>query len=85
MSRALTLNPATIADGARTAAPGEITFPLIMQYVADRLTVDDAELLRTMWYLWERLKIVVEPTGALGARPHCSKLSSTPAANEQAS
>ena len=60
-------NPATIADGARTSAPGLITFPLIMHYVADMLTVDDAELLRTMWYLWERLKIVVEPTGALGA------------------
>ena len=60
-------NPATIADGARTPAPGRITFPLIMHYVADMLTVDDAELLRTMWYLWERMKIVVEPTGALGA------------------
>ena len=60
-------NPATIADGARTSAPGQITFPLIMHYVADMLTVDDAELLRTMWYLWERLKVVVEPTGALGA------------------
>ena len=60
-------NPDTIADGARTAAPGHVTFPLIMHYVADILTVDDAELLRTMWYLWERLKIVVEPTGALGA------------------
>ena len=60
-------NPDTIADGARTAAPGDITFPLIMRYVSDMLTVDDAELLRTMWYLWERLKIIVEPTGALAA------------------
>lgn len=60
-------NPDTIADGARTSAPGDITFPLIMRYVADMLIVDDTELLRTMWYLWERLKIVVEPTGALGA------------------
>jgi threonine dehydratase len=59
-------NPATIADGARTAAPGQITFPLIMYYVADMLSVDDQELLRAMWVLWERLKIVVEPTGALG-------------------
>jgi threonine dehydratase len=38
-----------------------------MAHVADMLTVDDAELLRTMWYLWERMKIIVEPTGALGA------------------
>ena len=30
-------------------------------------TVDDRALLRTMFYLWERLKLVVEPTGALGA------------------
>jgi threonine dehydratase len=60
-------NPDTIADGARTPAPGDITFPLILHYVADVLTVDDSALLRTMWYLWERLKVVVEPTGALGA------------------
>jgi threonine dehydratase len=61
------VNPATIADGARTSAPGDITFPLIQRYVADMLTVADGELLRAMWYLWERLKTVVEPTGALGA------------------
>jgi threo-3-hydroxy-L-aspartate ammonia-lyase len=60
-------NPDTIADGARTSAPGDITFPLIQHYVADMLTVDDRELVRTMLYLWERLKVLVEPTGALGA------------------
>jgi threonine dehydratase len=60
-------NPDTIADGARTSAPGAITFPLIMRHVADILTVDDAELLSAMWYLWERMKTIVEPTGALGA------------------
>jgi threonine dehydratase len=35
--------------------------------VDDFLTVTDAELLKTMFYLWERMKIVVEPTGALAA------------------
>jgi threonine dehydratase len=60
-------NPDTIADGARTSAPGNVTFPLILEYVHDMLTVTDAELLRTMFFLWERMKIVVEPTGALGA------------------
>lgn len=60
-------NPDTIADGARTSAPGDVTFPLIMRHVAGMLTVDDDELLRTMLYLWERMKIIVEPTGALGA------------------
>jgi threonine dehydratase len=68
-------NPATIADGARTSAPGDITFPLIQRYVADMLTVDDDELLRAMWFLWERLKVVVEPTGALAAAALlCGKL-----------
>lgn len=60
-------NPDTIADGARTTAPGDLTFPLIMQHVSRMLTVEDDALLKAMWYLWERLKIIVEPTGALGA------------------
>ena len=60
-------NPDTIADGARTSSAGNITFPLILQHVHDMLTVTDAELLAAMFYLWERMKIVVEPTGALGA------------------
>jgi len=59
--------PETIADGARTQAPGDVTFPLILQNVDDMLTVTDGELLRAMFYLWERLKTIVEPTGALGA------------------
>jgi threonine dehydratase len=60
-------NPQTVADGARTPSMGAITFPLMLQYVNDMTTVDDASLLRTMFYLWERLKLVVEPTGALAA------------------
>jgi threonine dehydratase len=60
-------NPATVADGARTSSLGTYTFPLVTTRVADMMTVDDAALLRTMFYLWERLKLVVEPTGALGA------------------
>ena len=60
-------NPKTVADGARTPSLGSLTFPLILQYVSDMTSVDDPTLLRTMFYLWERLKLVVEPTGALGA------------------
>lgn len=60
-------NPDTIADGARTSSAGKLTFPLILHHVYDMLTVTDAELLRSMLYLWERMKIVVEPTGALAA------------------
>jgi len=60
-------NPDTIADGARTPALGKITFPLVLALVHDMATVDDRELVDAMLYLWERMKIVVEPTGALGA------------------
>jgi threonine dehydratase len=60
-------NPKTVADGARTPSLGSLTFPLVLQYASDMATVDDPTLLRTMFYLWERLKLVVEPTGALGA------------------
>jgi len=57
--------PETIADGARTTSLGELTFPLVLRYVNDMLTVTDDELLRAMFWLWERMKLVVEPTGAL--------------------
>jgi threonine dehydratase len=60
-------NPDTIADGARTPSLGKLTFPLIRRHVHDMVTVDDNQLLDAMIYLWERMKIVVEPTGALGA------------------
>jgi threonine dehydratase len=60
-------NPKTVADGARTPSLGSLTFPLVLEHVSDMTTVDDPALLKTMFYLWERLKLVVEPTGALGA------------------
>ncbi len=58
-------NPDTIADGARTPSLGEITFPLVRQYVDDMVTVSETAILQAMYVLWERLKLVVEPTGAL--------------------
>ncbi len=58
-------NPDTIADGARTPSLGSITFPLVLHYVDDMVTVSEEAILRTMFFLWERLKIVVEPTGVL--------------------
>jgi threonine dehydratase len=57
--------PDTIADGARTPSLGELTFPIVLRYVDAMLTVTDEELKRAMFFLWERMKIVVEPTGAL--------------------
>ena len=58
--------PDTIADGARTPALGEITFPIIRRVVSDMTTVPDAALIQAMRFVWERMKLVVEPTGVLG-------------------
>ena len=60
-------NPETIADGARTPSLGKITFPLIRRHVDDMVTVSEESILRAMFFLWERMKLVVEPTGALAA------------------
>jgi threonine dehydratase len=59
-------NPRTIADGARTPSLGRITFPLVRELVDDMVTVTDDDILRAMRFLWERMKLVVEPTGAMG-------------------
>ncbi|MCX7328732.1 MAG: threo-3-hydroxy-L-aspartate ammonia-lyase [Hyphomicrobiales bacterium] len=59
--------PKTIADGAQTAALGHYTFPLIQRDVADIVTVSDPELVETMRFFAERMKLVVEPTGCLAA------------------
>lgn len=59
--------PKTIADGAQTPSLGALTFPIIQDKVADMLTVSDGELIETMRFFAERMKIVVEPTGCLAA------------------
>jgi threonine dehydratase len=60
-------NPKSVADGALTPSLGTLTFHLVLAHVSGMTTVDDIPLLRTMFFLWERLKLVVEPTGALAA------------------
>ncbi|HEU4352415.1 MAG TPA: threo-3-hydroxy-L-aspartate ammonia-lyase [Burkholderiales bacterium] len=57
--------PDTIADGARTPSLGQLTLPIVLRYVDAMLTVTDEELKRAMFFLWERMKIIVEPTGTL--------------------
>jgi threonine dehydratase len=59
--------PETIADGARPQSPGELTFPVLQKNAADVLTVSDTEIVEAMKFLLLRLKILVEPTGALSA------------------
>jgi threonine dehydratase len=58
-------NPETIADGARTPFLGQVTFPLIRRYVDDMVTVSDEATVDAMRILYERMKLVVEPTAAL--------------------
>ena len=58
-------NPSTIADGARTPSLGKLTFPLVRENVDDMVTVSDDDLIRAMRFVWERMKLVVEPTGVL--------------------
>lgn len=58
-------NPDTIADGARTPSLGEVTFPLVLKYADGIVTVSEDGIIRAMRFIWERLKLVVEPTGAL--------------------
>ena len=47
-------NPRTIADGARTPYLGQVTFPLVRQYVDEMMTVEDDDLVRTMYFVWTR-------------------------------
>jgi threonine dehydratase len=58
--------PATIADGARTIGPGRLTFPLLLQQVDDMVTVSDDELVQAVRFAMLRMKLVIEPSGALG-------------------
>ena len=59
--------PDTIADGAQTQCVGELTFPIIRNFVEDILTVSDQQLCNQMRFFMERMKMVVEPTGCLAA------------------
>ncbi len=56
--------PDTIADGQQTTSPGELTFPIVRRLCAGILTVTDDELRGAMRFAFERLKLVMEPSGA---------------------
>jgi threonine dehydratase len=59
--------PKTIADGAQTQCIGALAFPIVRSQVRDILTVSDAQLVESMRFFAERMKMVVEPTGCLAA------------------
>src|SRR5207249_673341 len=59
--------PPTIADGVRNLSPGALTFPVLQQTLTDVLLVSDAQIEDAVRFLLLRAKLLVEPTGAVGA------------------
>ena len=57
-------NPKTIADGLLTSL-GDLTFPIIQQRVEQIVTVSEAGIIESMKYVWERAKIIIEPSSAV--------------------
>jgi threonine dehydratase len=70
--------PKTIADGAQTQHSGALTFPVIQALVKGIVTASDEELVQAMRFFAERMKIVVEPTGCLGAAALMSRVAGLP-------
>jgi threonine dehydratase len=58
--------PETIADGMRTLSPGELTFPLMQRHAKGVVLVSERDVREAMIFLMTRMKLVVEPTGAVG-------------------
>ena len=57
-------NPKTIADGLLTSL-GDLTFPIIQKNVEQIVTVSEAGIIASMKYIWERAKIIIEPSSAV--------------------
>jgi threonine dehydratase len=58
--------PRTIADGLQATTPGELTFEVNSRLVDEVVTVTDAQLVDAMRFAFDRLKLVIEPSGAAG-------------------
>jgi threonine dehydratase len=54
----------TIADGISVKSPGKLTFEIASKHIDDVMIVDDSSIVKTMFLLMERVKLVVEPAGA---------------------
>jgi threonine dehydratase len=61
----VTIHPDTIADGLRSPKPGELTFPIVRQLAEKILLVSEDEIRAAVKFLLLRLKILVEPSGAV--------------------
>ena len=62
-------NPTTFADGLKPPALGELTFAVIREMVDQMVTVSEAEIRAALDFLWNRMKLVVEPSGAVSLAP----------------
>ena len=58
--------PQTIADGLRSMQPGAVTFPIVRELVEDIVLVNDGEIREAMKFMLSRMKILAEPSGAVG-------------------
>jgi threonine dehydratase len=58
--------PRTIADGLQANEPGRLTFDVVSRLVDEIVTVTDAEIVEAMRFAFERVKLVLEPSGAVG-------------------
>lgn len=61
--------PETIADGLRTRFVGRRNLPIMRRYVDSMITVSEAEIVRTLKFVWQRLKIIIEPSAATVLAP----------------
>ncbi|MEP6801986.1 MAG: pyridoxal-phosphate dependent enzyme [Acidobacteriota bacterium] len=59
--------PRTIADGLQVCSPGKLTFPIVQETVEGVLLVSDDEMVETLCWMLERMKVLVEPSGVAGA------------------
>ncbi len=58
------INPLTIADGLKTQL-GDLNFPIIQKFVSKIIRVEEREIIDSMKFIWERMKIVIEPSSAV--------------------
>ncbi len=71
-------NSKTIADGTRTPSLGKLTFPLVLEYVDEMKTVSEEAIMEAVRFLFYRMKLVVEPSGAVGVAALLSGAVKTP-------
>lgn len=66
----------TVADGLRTSL-SELTFSCIQQYVDDIITVQEQEIINAMRFIWERMKIIIEPSSAVPVAAAFNQINTT--------